>query len=166
MRCLRALALAGVMAASVSLPLPAFAAGQGHSTWAAPLNRGTARFLLMRAARHHGLRPGFVLAVSYWESGWNQRAVSRTGAVGLMQVQPSTAAWAGPALLHRRVNLFNPYDNAEVGAALLRYDLDRLHDPSLVLAAYYQGLRAVQRHGVYASSRAYVRGILSLALRF
>ena len=107
-----------------------------------------------------------MLAVAYWESGWNQQAVSRTGAIGLMQVEPSTAAWAGPALLHRRVNLYNPRDNAEVGAALLRYYLDRLHSPALALAAYYQGLRATIRHGIYRSSRSYVRGILRLAKQF
>jgi len=107
-----------------------------------------------------------VLAVSYWESGWNQAARSYTGAVGLMQVEPYTAAWAGPALLHRRVNLNNPVDNAELGAALLRSYLDRLHNPKLALAAYYQGLSGVLRHGIYPSSRTYVNGIWRLRNRF
>ena len=107
-----------------------------------------------------------VLAVSYWESGWKQSARSRTGAVGLMQVEPYTAVWAGPALLHRRVNLTNPVDNAELGAALLRSYLDQLHDPKLALAAYYQGLTGVRRHGIYPSSRTYVDGIWRLRNRF
>ena len=158
---LRAAIASSVILATLAMPVPALAADR-----AAHLDRGSARLLLIQAARHHGLRPGFVLAVSYWESGWNQQAVSRTGAIGLMQVEPSTAAWAGPALLHRRVNLYNPQDNAEVGAALLRYYLDRLHDPALALAAYYQGLRAVMRHGIYRSSRSYVQGILRLARKF
>ena len=132
----------------------------------APLTAAQARVILIRAARHHNLNPNFVLAVSYWESGWNQAARSRTGAVGLMQVEPYTAAWAGPALLHRRVNLANPVDNAELGAALLRSYLTQLHDPKLVLAAYYQGLTAVRRHGIYPSSRSYVDGIWRLRNRF
>ena len=133
---------------------------------AAPLTATQARAILIRAARHHGLNPNFVLAVSYWESGWKQAARSRTGAVGLMQVEPYTAVWAGPALLHRRVNLNNPVDNAELGAALLRTYLDQLHDPKLALAAYYQGLTGVRRHGIYPSSRSYVNGIWRLRNRF
>jgi soluble lytic murein transglycosylase-like protein len=158
---LRILVLAAVIAASVAVPTPVLASGNGQRG-VAPAN---ARQLLVRAAQRHGLRPGFVLAVSYWESGWNQRAVSRTGAIGLMQVEPATAAWAGPALLHRRVNLYDAADNAEMGAALLRHYFNVLHDPSLVLAAYYQGLTAVRRHGIYRSSRSYIRGILNLARR-
>ena len=130
------------------------------------LTPAQARGIVIRAARHHHLNPNFVLAVSYWESGWNQSARSRTGAVGLMQVEPYTAATAGPALLHRRVNLNNPVDNAELGAALLRSYLDQLHDPKLALAAYYQGLSGVRRHGIYASSRSYVDGIWKVRNQF
>src|SRR5438094_70801 len=119
-----------------------------------------------RAAPHHNLNPNFVLAVSYWESGWNQAARSRTGAVGLMQVEPYTAAWAGPRLLHRRVNLNNAVDNAELGAALLRSYLTQLRDPKLALAAYYQGLTGLRKHGIYPSSRPYVNGIWRLRNRF
>lgn len=133
---------------------------------AAPLTAAQARSILIRAARHHNLNPNFILAVSYWESGWKQSARSHTGAVGLMQVEPYTAAWAGPALLHRRVDLNNPVDNAELGAALLRSYLDQLQDPKLVLAAYYQGLTGVRRHGIYPSSRSYVNGIWGLRNQF
>ena len=139
---------------------PAVAAVASH------LSRAQAKAILVRAARHHGVNPNFVLAVSYWESGWNQSARSRTGAVGLMQIEPYTAASAGPALLHRRVDLGNPVDNAELGAALLRSYLDQLQDPKLVLAAYYQGLSAVRHHGIYPSSRSYVDGIWRLRNRF
>lgn len=166
MRTLRRLAVVAVLTGNLALPAPALAASPSHPHRGVHLDRATARLLLIDAARHHGLRPGFLLAVSYWESGWNQSAVSRTGAIGLMQVEPATAAWAGPALLHRRVNLYDPKDNAELGAALLRYYLDRLHDASLALAAYYQGYSAVRRYGIYPSSRTYVRGILRLARRF
>jgi soluble lytic murein transglycosylase-like protein len=132
----------------------------------APLTAAQARAILIRAARHHNLNPNFVLAVSYWESGWKQAAHSRTGAIGLMQVEPYTAVWAGPALLHRGVDLNNPVDNAELGAALLRSYLDQLHDPKLVLAAYYQGLTGVLRHGIYPSSRTYVDGIWKIRNQF
>lgn len=83
-----------------------------------------------------------------------------------MQIEPYTAAWAGPSLLGRRVNLANAVDNAELGAALLRSYLDQLRDPRLVLAAYYQGLGAVRRFGIYPSSRSYVDGIWKLRNQF
>lgn len=174
--------LAVAIAASLSLTValaaqPAYAAhrpsaraaGRPAARPAAPAPRTTsaqARAILIRAAHHHGLNPNFVLAVSYWESGWNQAARSYTGAVGLMQVEPYTAAWAGPSLLGRRVNLTNPVDNAELGAALLRSYLDRLHDPKLALAAYYQGLSGVLRYGIYPRSHTYVDGIWRLRNQF
>src|SRR5712692_6523216 len=128
------LAVATAAAASLSLALAAQPAYAAHRHTARPAARpaihhappaprptsAQARTILIRAAHDHGLNPNFVLAVSYWESGWNQAARSYTGAVGLMQVEPYTAAWAGPSLLGRRVNLNNPVDNAELGAALLR----------------------------------------------
>jgi soluble lytic murein transglycosylase-like protein len=173
-----AIAAAASLALSIGISMqPAYAAARKHATpltarraavQAVPvhLTRAQARAILVRAAHHHGLNPNFVLAVSYWESGWNQAAVSRTGAVGLMQVEPYTAAWAGPALLHRAVNLNNPVDNAELGAALLRSYLDQLRAPRLVLAAYYQGLSAVRKHGIFPSSRRYVDGIWKLRYQF
>jgi len=174
--------LAVAIAASLSLTVavaaqPAYAAHRHSARPAAravahqavPASRPTsaqARAILVRAAHDHGLNPNFLLAVSYWESGWNQAARSYTGAVGLMQVEPYTAAWAGPALLHRGVNLNNAVDNAELGAALLRSYLDRLRDPKLALAAYYQGLSGVLRYGIYPSSRTYVDGIWRLRNQF
>src|SRR2546425_6127809 len=170
-----AVAIAASLSLTVALAAEPANAAQPHGTVARPATRpaaaprltsAQARAILIRAARHHGLNPNFVLAVSYWESGWNQSARSHTGAVGLMQVEPYTAAWAGPALLHRRVNLNNPVDNAELGAALLRSYLDRLRDPKLALAAYYQGLSGVLRYGIYPRSRTYVNGIWRLRNQF
>src|SRR2546426_11915845 len=111
--------LAVAIAASLS-PTVALAAEPAYAAHQSNLTAPQARAILIRAAHHHGLNPNFVLAVSYWESGWNQAARSRTGAVGLMQVEPYTAAWAGPALLHRRGNPRNPPAHAEPGAAPLR----------------------------------------------
>src|ERR1700674_1295834 len=96
--------LAVAIAASLSLTLalaaqPAYAAHR-HSarasarpaarlaTAAPRLTSAQARAILIRAAHHHGLNPNFVLAVSYWESGWNQAARSYTGAGGPIPVQP------------------------------------------------------------------------------
>src|SRR6266702_195602 len=91
--------LAVAIAASLSLTValaaePAYAAHNNAHRVTRPaarpaptprLTAAQARAILIRAARHHGLNPNFVLAVSYWESGWNQAARSYTGAVGLMR---------------------------------------------------------------------------------
>jgi soluble lytic murein transglycosylase-like protein len=124
-----------------------------------------ARRLLVAAAREFGVNPNFVLAVAWWESGYDQGQISDAGAVGLMQLLPSTARWAGPALLGRNVDVTVAEDNARVGAALLRRYLDEFDDPELALAAYYQGERGTQLHGVYPGSQRYVEGIWALRNR-
>ncbi len=126
-----------------------------------------AKAIIVKQARRHDLNPNFALALSYWESGWNQNAISSTGAIGLMQIEPSTGAWAGPALLGRKVNLSDANDNAELGVTLLRHYLDVFDgDPKLALAAYYQGETATHKHGIYKSSESYVNGIWALRNRF
>jgi soluble lytic murein transglycosylase-like protein len=126
-----------------------------------------AKAIIARQARRHDLNPNFALALSYWESGWNQDAVSSTGAIGLMQVEPYTGVWAGPKLLGRTVNLHDANDNAEVGVALLRHYLDVFNgDPKLALAAYYQGETATHKYGIYPSSQSYVNGIWALRNRY
>src|SRR5487761_1275247 len=132
----------------------------------AGIHGAAAKAIITAAARHHGLNPNFVLALSYWESGWNQSTVSLTGAVGLMQIEPYTADWAGPSLLGRKVDIHDATDNAELGAALLRHYLEVFNDPKLSLAAYYQGESATRKYGIYPSSRSYVDGIWALRNRF
>ena len=124
-----------------------------------------ARRILQAAALRHRLDPKLVLALSYWESGWDQSLVSDSGAIGLMQVEPATAQEAGPSLLGRPVNVNDPFDNADVGAAILRQDLDAFSNPSMALAAYYQGPSSLRAYGMLPDTQQYVDGILSLASR-
>ena len=124
-----------------------------------------AQRLLREAALRHQLDPRLVLAVSYWESGWDQSRVSETGAVGLMQVEPATAQEAGPALLGRAVDIRDAYDNADVGTAVLKEDLTAFHDLTMALAAYYQGPTSLRANGMFPETQQYVQGILDLATR-
>ena len=124
-----------------------------------------AQRLLREAALRHQLDPRLVLAVSYWESGWDQSRVSETGAVGLMQVEPATAQEAGPALLGRAVDIRDAYDNADVGTAVLKEDLAAFHDLTMALAAYYQGPTSLRANGMFPETQQYVQGILDLAAR-
>jgi len=130
-----------------------------------PYRRAFIRRVLIEAAQRHQLDPKLVLALSYWESGWDQTRLSASGAVGLMQVLPATAAEAGPGLLGRPIDLDDPYDNADVGAAILREDLDNFKDPTMALAAYYQGPTSLRENGMFPDTQQYVQGILDLAGR-
>ncbi len=98
--------------------------------------------LVQRIANSHGIHAALLKAVIEVESGFNARAVSPKGAIGLMQVMPSTAARYG------NFDLYSPEQNIDVGARYLR-DLLRLFggDVRLAVAAYNAGENAVIRHG-------------------
>lgn len=90
------------------------------------------------AARRFGIPEAWIWAVMRVESGGNARAVSRAGAMGLMQIMPAT--WAG---LRTRYGLgpdpFDVRDNIMAGAAYLREMHDRYGNASAMLAAYNAG---------------------------
>jgi len=113
--------------------------------------------IVREAAERHSLDPALVKAVTRTESGWNPRAVSRKGAIGLMQLIPGTA---------QRYGVGNPYDpaqNVEGGTTYLRALLDRYNgDLTRSLAAYNAGERAVdESRGVPAirETRRYVQKV-------
>jgi soluble lytic murein transglycosylase-like protein len=142
-------------------PLPA------SSPSVLPQQALTARSLLVDAAQRQSVDPDLVLAVAWWESGWDQSRVSETGAVGLMQVQPEVAETAGPQLLGRTVDVNKPADNADMGTALLKDLLsDTDGDVSLALADYYQGQGSVSSDGIQPDTQAYIEGVLALEARF
>ncbi len=91
-------------------------------------------------AERHRVDPALVRAVIEAESGWNPRAISRKGAVGLMQLVPGTAVrfGAGDAL--------NPKQNLDAGVRYLRTLLERYNgDLVRSIAAYNAGEGAVDR---------------------
>jgi soluble lytic murein transglycosylase-like protein len=66
-------------------------------------------------------------------------------------------------MLGHRIDLYDAHSNIEAGITLLRHYLDRYGgDRALVLAAYYQGQTAADRHGVYQVTRPYVASISAL----
>lgn len=123
--------------------------------------RSEVRRLVAATARRHGVDPALALAISYQESGWNQRAVSPANAVGVMQVIPQSGRWASE-LVGRRLDLLDTEDNVTAGVVILRALGRASGDTRITVAAYYQGLEGVTRNGMYPDTRQYVANVLRL----
>ncbi len=113
-----------------------------------------------QAARRHNVDANLVRALIHVESNFNSKAVSRKGAMGLMQLMPSTA---------RQLKVTNPFDpdqNVDAGVRHLKQLLQDFNgNVKLSLAAYNAGAGAVHRSaGIpnYAETRNYVSRITSL----
>ena len=101
------------------------------------------------AAARHGVDPDLVCAVIKCESGWDEDVVSHAGAVGLMQVMPSTAeSLNGLGLVsaaeYDPSALTDPVVNIEYGCAYLGYLQSHLSSLDEVIAAYNAGIGTVQ----------------------
>jgi soluble lytic murein transglycosylase len=116
-------------------------------------------------ARNYNLDPALLAAVIYQESKFNADAKSDSGAMGLMQLLPSTAH--GIALhtggsTFRTEDLWNPEINVRYGAWYLRHLEDRYDDERTALAAYNAGQKNVDRWRAsgeeiqFPETRAYV----------
>ncbi len=155
----------------VAAPAPTPAAGGGAtmpaSMAAMVAERDAVRRVIVEEAKRFGVPGALALAVAWQESGWRQDVVSRAGAVGVMQLLPATGEWVGEAMLRSAVNIHDLRGNVRAGVRLLAHYLDR-YDGSrdLVLAAYYQGQTAADRHGVYRVSRPYIASIKVLEVLF
>jgi soluble lytic murein transglycosylase-like protein len=114
--------------------------------------------LIQEHARRNDLRPSLVRAVIQVESGFNARARSPKGAMGLMQLMPATA---------RELRVEDPYDpreNIRGGTIYLRRLIDKYDgNEELALAAYNAGAGTVDRYGKtippYRETREYVKKV-------
>ncbi len=115
--------------------------------------------LISKYSNKTGLDEDFVKAVINQESGFNPNATSKCGAMGLMQLMPSTAQGLGVT------NAYDAEQNIEGGTKYLKGLMDRFNnDKSLALAAYNAGPNAVKKYGgipPYAETQNYVKNILS-----
>ena len=116
--------------------------------------------LIQRQSDSQNLDPKLVKAVIQVESGYNHKALSNKGAMGLMQLMPDTAS------LFNVRNAFDPEENLRAGTRYLRQLLDRFAGRiELALAGYNAGPGAVEKHGgvpPYAETRDYVKQVMML----
>jgi hypothetical protein len=139
-------------------PTPPLPAALPSTTPGAKLSPADLAEMLAKAGDEHNLDVDLLASLVKAESGGNARAVSRTGARGLMQLMPSTAAGLGVS------DSFEPRQNVRGGSAYLDALLIRYHDNmALALAAYNAGPAAVDKyHGIppYHETQAYVARVI------
>jgi len=117
--------------------------------------------IIEKAAMSAAVEPNLLRAVIVVESGFNSRAVSKRGAVGLMQLMPATASRFGVS------NRYDPLENVHGGARYLKFLMDRFgQNVRLALAAYNAGEEAVDRNGgqipPFTETMAYVPKVLKI----
>jgi soluble lytic murein transglycosylase-like protein len=117
--------------------------------------------IIEKAAMSNSVEANLLRAVIVVESGFNSHAVSKRGAVGLMQLMPATASRFGVS------NPYDPKENVHAGARYLKFLMDRFgQNMRLALAAYNAGEEAVDRNGgqipPFTETMAYVPKVLKI----
>lgn len=99
---------------------------------------------IVKYTKQYNLQPELISSLIYAESGFNKDAISGAGAVGLMQVLPSTATEIAEKIDKTEYDLHNPNDNIEFGCYYLNYLLEYYKgDVVYALCAYNAGLNNV-----------------------
>ena len=139
---------------------PTSGAPSANPTQPSAISKPNVDALIAAAANRHNVDPNLVRALIKVESNFNPHAISRKGAVGLMQLMPGTAR-------SLNVNPYDPQQNIDGGVRHLKSLLERFTE-ELALAAYNAGEATVNRfRGVppYPETRSYIDRILRLAGR-
>ncbi|HEU5423191.1 MAG TPA: LysM peptidoglycan-binding domain-containing protein [Nitrolancea sp.] len=133
------------------------------SSAAAPSQAADVPALLEHYAGVYGLDPALVKAIAWQESGWRQSVVSPDGALGVMQLLPSTGTWLARDVVGQPLDVSGSADdNVHGGVAFLRFLIDRTGSVQLAVAAYYQGPGSLQRDGMLPETQHYVDNVLAI----
>ncbi|MGO4598790.1 LysM peptidoglycan-binding domain-containing protein [Terrabacter sp. 2RAF25] len=125
-----------------------------------PSRTETAAIIRATAARH-GVDPKLALAIAWLESGWHQRSVSYTNAVGVMQIMPVSQTWASE-LAGRSLDRFDTRQNITSGVLIIRSLQASADSREQAIAGYYQGLYSVRTKGLYEDTKRYVASVLAI----
>ena len=118
-------------------------------------------------AAEYGVAPSLLKALAWMESGWQANVVSPSGAIGIGQLLPGTAAFVAGTLIGVPLDPYVASDNIRMSARYLAQLLSLTNgDVNMALAGYYQGLTSVRRDGMKATTAAYVNVVLTLQGRF
>ncbi|PIE69027.1 MAG: lytic transglycosylase [Deltaproteobacteria bacterium] len=115
--------------------------------------------LIKKYASYYGVNENLVLALAHVESRYDAKAISRTGAQGVMQIMPET---------QKELGLSTPLDpaaNVEAGIRYFKRMLDRFEDVRLALAAYNAGPGHVDKYqGIppFPETRQYIEDVLTM----
>jgi Transglycosylase SLT domain/LysM domain len=126
-------------------------------------SRAEVRRVIIHTADRWDVNPNLALAIAWQEAGWQQHRLSPAGAIGTMQVMPSTGRWMS-LVVGRRLHLRDLHDNVTAGVVLIR-TLRSQAKLKWAVAGYYQGLGGVQAYGMYDSTKHYVANVLHIKKR-
>lgn len=94
---------------------------------------------VLKESEENGLDWALVFAVIKVESDFNPNALSKKGAVGLMQLKPSTADYVAKLKGQEQVDLYNPKVNIEYGCYYLKYLIEKFKNTNTAVCAYNAG---------------------------
>jgi nucleoid-associated protein YgaU len=112
-----------------------------------------------------GVDPHLVRALAWMESGYQTKIVSPAGAVGVLQTLPTTREYVETVLAGKKIP-HTVNGDVEVGVLFLKHLIETFNgDEKLALAGWYQGERAVRKHGPYKVTKPFVANVLALRER-
>lgn len=136
----------------------------GGKEYGEDVSRSEINGLIEEYSAKNGLDSDFVRAVVKQESGFNEKATSRCGAAGLMQLMPGTAKSLGV------IDRYDAEDNVRGGTKMLAGLLKTYGgNKELALAAYNAGGGAVKKYGgipPYGETQRYVKNVLNIYKRY
>jgi LysM repeat protein len=147
------------------LTIPAAVGGSRSSGLPAKLlahpDRVALRPNFERWSAYYGVPADLLEALAWVESGWQRTVVSKTGAIGIGQLQPATVDHVR-LLVGVKLDPTKADDNIRMSARFLRFLLDGTGgNTSTTLAAYYQGLRSVRTGPILGETKQYVATVLA-----
>ena len=115
--------------------------------------------IVAATARRMKVDPSLALAFAMQESSFRQNVTSSAGAIGTMQVMPTSGEWASQ-LVGRSLDLRKAQDNVTAGVAIISALISTSPSKEIAIASYYQGQYSVMNRGMYEDTKAYVASVL------